>query len=119
MKYITADKNGFVRGFYDASVVSPPENAEPVSDELAQKMLYAINMASKKIKFLDGKIVEYDYTQSKEARIKKSQNYLDGTDWYVSRFIETGKEIPDTIKAERETARERISELRRDHGGDN
>lgn len=45
-------------------------------------------------------------------RIAELQNYLSITDWYVVRFAETGVEIPDEIKAERQAAREEISRLR-------
>ena len=45
-------------------------------------------------------------------RISELQNYLNGTDWYAVRFAETGVEIPDEIKAERQAAREEISRLR-------
>lgn len=45
-------------------------------------------------------------------RIDELQKYLDETDWYAVRFAETGVEIPDEIKAERQAAREEISRLR-------
>lgn len=48
----------------------------------------------------------------KKARIAELQNYLNATDWYAVRFAETGVEIPDEIKAERQSAREEISRLR-------
>lgn len=37
---------------------------------------------------------------------------IDRTDWYVTRFAETGKPIPPAIKTERQSARDRISEIR-------
>lgn len=48
-------------------------------------------------------------------RIAELQNRLDETDWYVVRFAETGFEVPDEIKAERQSAREEISRLRGDN----
>lgn len=48
----------------------------------------------------------------KKERIDELQKYLDETDWYAVRFAETGVEIPDEIKAERQAAREEISRLR-------
>ena len=45
-------------------------------------------------------------------RIAELQNRLNATDWYAVRFAETGVEIPDEIKAERQAAREEISRLR-------
>lgn len=50
-------------------------------------------------------------------RIDELQKYLDETDWYAVRFAETGVEIPDAVKAERQAAREEISRLR-SGGGD-
>ena len=48
-------------------------------------------------------------------RIAELQNRLNETDWYAVRFAETGVEIPDEIKAERQAAREEISRLRGDN----
>lgn len=45
-------------------------------------------------------------------RIAELQNRLSATDWYAVRYAETGVEIPDEIKAERQAAREEISRLR-------
>lgn len=50
-----------------------------------------------------------------QQRIAELQKYLDDTDWYVTRYSETGVEIPEEVKAERQKAREEISELRGDH----
>lgn len=34
--------------------------------------------------------------------------YLESTDWYVTRFMDTGVEIPELVKSAREEARARI-----------
>ena len=47
-----------------------------------------------------------------QIRINVLQKYLDDTDWYVSRYSETGVEIPADVKAKRQAARENIDELR-------
>ena len=52
-----------------------------------------------------------------EERITELQNYLSKTDWYAVRFAETGVEIPDDIKTERQAAREEISRLRGENNG--
>ena len=52
-------------------------------------------------------------------RITELQNYLNATDWYTVRFAETGAEIPEDIKAARQSAREEISRLRGDDDQDN
>lgn len=51
----------------------------------------------------------------KKARIAELQNYLNETDWYAVRFAETGVEIPNEIREERQSAREEISRLRGDN----
>lgn len=51
-------------------------------------------------------------TARNQARINELQSYLDSTDWYVARFAETGIEIPEEIKRQRQEAREEISRLR-------
>lgn len=40
-----------------------------------------------------------------EIRYHDAKNYLNSTDWYVFRLIETGKDIPNDIKIGREKAR--------------
>ena len=51
------------------------------------------------------KAKEDEYKQSIEYKIQEAKAYLIGTDWYITRFIETGKEIPEDIKLKREEAR--------------
>ena len=48
-----------------------------------------------------------------EAQLQEQANaearaYLQSTDWYVSRFTETGKEIPEEVKTKRDEARLQI-----------
>ena len=43
-----------------------------------------------------------------EAINKQSREYLSNTDWYVTRKIENGIEIPSEIQKSRQEARERI-----------
>ena len=40
----------------------------------------------------------------------EARAYLRETDWYVTRFAETGVEIPEEIKSQRQMARESIIE---------
>ena len=61
------------------------------------------------------KLVPYpEPTEEEKAKteIYELETYLKSTDWYATRFAETGKEIPIEIKEKREQARVRISELR-------
>jgi hypothetical protein len=48
----------------------------------------------------------------KQARIAELQAYLDSTDWYVTRQLETGAVIPADVTKAREEARKEISTLR-------
>jgi hypothetical protein len=47
-----------------------------------------------------------------EREIESLQEYLAETDWYVTRFTETGVPIPSDVSDARAQARERISTLR-------
>ncbi len=55
--------------------------------------------------------VEADKLDLKDEEIRLLE-YLSSTGWYVERFSETGKEIPENIKVQRAAARERISSIR-------
>ena len=61
------------------------------------------------------RIVPNDPPDPKEealSRIHELQSYLDSTDWYVPRSMETGEPIPEEVKTRRAKAREEISRLR-------
>lgn len=45
------------------------------------------------------------------ARTAKCEQYLNATDWYVVRKIETGAEIPADVTAERQTCRTYLGEM--------
>jgi hypothetical protein len=62
--------------------------------------------------YLKGYAPEKPQSVIDNERIAELQKYLDETDWYAVRFAETGAEIPDAVKAERQAAREEISRLR-------
>lgn len=59
-------------------------------------------------------IINKELTKEETIQIKINnlQYYLNSTDLYVTRFVETGKKIPDDIRIKRQKAREEISELR-------
>jgi len=52
--------------------------------------------------------VEADFTDERLARFAAAdaRRYLNDTDWYVARFIETGTPIPAEVSAARAAARE-------------
>ena len=41
----------------------------------------------------------------------EADEYLKSTDWYIARYSETGKAIPDEVKAARDEARNRINRV--------
>lgn len=47
-----------------------------------------------------------------QEKIAELEEYLKSTDWYCSRFVDTGEEIPAEIKKARQNAREKISKLK-------
>ena len=56
--------------------------------------------------------MDYEQIQPLEAEIENLRRDLAETDWYVVRFAETGKPIPEEVLAERQEKRDRIHELR-------
>ncbi|SLM15257.1 hypothetical protein SPIROBIBN47_400036 [uncultured spirochete] len=55
--------------------------------------------------------MDYEQIQSLEAEIENLKKDLALTDWYVVRFAETGKPIPEEVLAERQEKRQRINDL--------
>jgi len=53
-----------------------------------------------------------DSSSLEKEEIAALSTYLTSTDWYATRLAETGKAIPDEIMTERQSARDRISELK-------
>lgn len=53
-----------------------------------------------------------DNTPTKKERINSLEQFLSNTDWYATRYAETGVEIPADVKQARQEAREEISKLR-------
>ncbi|NHC62587.1 hypothetical protein GY634_13430 [Paenalcaligenes suwonensis] len=50
--------------------------------------------------------------RAEQERINaEARQYLDSTDWYVTRFRETGAEIPDDVRVKRQAARDRVVQL--------
>lgn len=64
------------------------------------------------------KIVPNDPPDPKEdamSKINELQSYLDSTDWYVPRSMETGEPVPEEVRKKRAEAREEISRLRKEY----
>ena len=80
-----------------------------------------IKQASKENKFITGDengtptLIDFSEPTEEEKDnmlIEELESYLYRTDWYVIRFMETGKAIPDEIKLKRQSARDELSELK-------
>ena len=76
----------------------------------------------KEIEPLDGKrrfqIVPNDPIPEEEIahqRIMEIQQYLNETDWYVTRFMDTGEPVPEEVRKKRQEARDEISRLREEY----
>lgn len=96
-----------------------PENStfiEPLKDKKNYTVIFDRNKNKwkyKKIKKKDNEKNEYFTMEEQNIifKIMDLRSYLYKTDWYVTRKLETGKEIPEDILNKRKEVREEISEL--------
>jgi len=103
-------------GFYDKSIHSViPSDAVEITKEY-----YAELMAGQS----EGQLIQADNKgfprlapyppptpeEAQQQRNAEARQHLANTDWYVVRFIETGVEIPDDVRASRENARRMVVE---------
>ena len=80
--------------------------AYDVREEVTIEALGALptGITKEAVPFTDAEIAANTQTELNET----SQAYLDSTDWYITRNIETGAVIPVDVTTARATARERI-----------
>ena len=57
-------------------------------------------------------IMSIKEVHAKNTELKELETYLSSTDWYAVRFAETGKAIPEDVILARQSARDKISELK-------
>ena len=85
------------------------KNKEIFGFELDSSQDHLITSDMKEISLEEIKAInkakEDEYKNTIEYKIQEAKAYLISTDWYITRFIETGKEIPEDIKLKREEAR--------------
>lgn len=109
MKYANIDKNNQLLGWYDIEIHTsiPTPNIE-VTDEQWQ---IAINSGHNKVN-ADGTTELFDFrtkdevaNEALQTKLQEATQYLDSTDWYVTRLTETSKAIPEDVLAKRAEAR--------------
>lgn len=85
------------------------------SVELAEALglsLIDVEQASDGFWHLTSEHYQPDQKTAMQARMNDLQDYLSSTDWYAARLAETGVEIPEEIRSQRQSARDEISRLR-------
>lgn len=117
MIYYGIKENKDFYGFY-LSTDDLTTYVELSDDEHYQLMVEANKQNKKIVADENGYPILVDYPEptdkeKAEREIQSLQSYLTSTDWYAIRFADTGESVPPDIKAERQKARERISELRK------
>ena len=104
--------NGILAARYDVAIHGEniPEDAVPVDEAL---FFQTINEQDGIWKLVDGDIVKLPFPAPTPEQLQAQTNadaraYLASTDWYVTRFAETGVAIPADILAARQAARESV-----------
>lgn len=114
MKIAHINENNKLLGWYDAVIHTsiPTPNIE-VNNEVWQ---FALANNHNKVN-ADGTTEHFDFRtqeeidkQNRDIEVNKARKYLDDTDWYVTRLLETTKAIPENILSLRAEARLILSE---------
>ena len=91
---------------------------EPLSEKKGFKVRFNIKENKwEYIKLDENNINNINKNNNELSKINNEMTFLkgimNGTDWYVIRKLETGKDIPEQIKKDREELRIKISELQK------
>lgn len=104
--------NGTLSARYDSAIHGEniPADAIEVSDELFNQ---TINENDGIWSLVDGEIVKLPFPPPTAEQLQAQANaeasaYLSSTDWFVTRFAETGVAIPPEIAYQRQAARDSI-----------
>jgi len=112
--YIEKDTNKLL-GWYDDTIHNdiPTPNIEVTDDQWQN----AINSNHNKINN-DGSSEQFDFRSDDEKledeknnKISDAKEYLNSTDWYYARQLETGENIPEEIKNKRSEYRKILKTL--------
>lgn len=102
-------------GFYDEKIGSVPDEAVEISDARYQELMQGQTEGKMIVASDRGEPTLVDFPaptaeQAQAIRNKKAKSYLNETDWYVVRKMETGVEIPQQVLDARAEARLSIVE---------
>ena len=104
-------------GFYDREIHGDniPADAVEITAELHAALIEGQSNGQRIVADENGFPVLADIPAPTAAEIQAQINaenraYLASTDWYVTRYAETGTAVPDEIKAARQAARNAILE---------
>lgn len=101
MKYYLLDDNGFYLGVQsDAPFVDKNQTTVPINGNFVKFKFDVEN-------WVEGATAE-ELEEIKTANKKTANELLKETDWYVIRFQETGKEIPQEILELRQQIRDNV-----------
>lgn len=104
------DINGNIRVI--SSIFSKPEDGwRKDKPEVYEKYVNAVWKVVPELKGIYDRMESYNSILN---QIDLNKEILSSTDWYITRHLETGDEIPEEVKAQRADARVKISELRED-----
>jgi hypothetical protein len=105
--FIEIDENGYATGAYSET---KQEWATFEVDEIPE-YLNCYKVVDGILVFQEDRKENLEKADENEEMIQSLQKYLDETDWYVVRYMETGKAIPEGISEHRQAARDEISRL--------
>lgn len=103
-------------GFYDREIHGDniPSDAVEITIEQHAALLEGQANGKRIVADEDGFPVLADRPALTDEELQQLKNaearaYLASTDWYVTRFAETGEPVPDDVKAKRQAARESVA----------
>jgi len=109
MKYLYLNES---KNKLEAVMKQPSLELYPDTIEVAVDDSFSYSVAGRELSSDEIKVIISSSNYMRQSEIASLTAYLTGTDWYATRFVETGKAIPEEILASRQVARDRISALK-------